>query len=399
MSLNTITEAIKDIKEGKMIIVIDDEDRENEGDLVMAADAASSEKINFMISEAKGLVCVPVIDEILEKVKIQNMVTKNTELHNTAFTVSIDANRKHGVTTGISAKDRAKTIQVLIDPKCTSEDLVSPGHIFPLRARKMGVLRRAGHTEAAVDLARLAGFSAAGVICEIINPDGSMARLEDLKQFAKKHSLKIISIKDLITYRIQHESFIEEQEVINLPTKYGEFKLHSMKDTLNNKLHLALTKGNIQEEEKVLVRIHSECCTGDIFHSLRCDCGEQLDKAMQLIEKEGKGAILYLRQEGRGIGLENKLKAYKLQEKGLNTVEANKKLGYEADLRDYGIGAQILLKLKLKKLKLLTNNPKKIIGLEGYGIQIVERIPIIIPKNKYNKKYLSTKKNELGHIF
>ena len=396
---NKIDDAIEDIKRGKMVIVVDDEDRENEGDLIMAAEKVDADKINFMISKAKGLVCVPITDDIIDRLSLKQMVKNNNEVHQTAFTISIDASPKHKVSTGISAEDRAKTIQVLIDEKTTQEDFVQPGHVFPLRARKMGVLRRAGHTEAAVDLARLAGLKPAGVICEIIKDDGKMARLDDLKIFAKEHALKIITIQDLISYRQQKETFIEEQVSVKMPTKFGEFQLHSFEDTLNKKTHLALVKGDIDLVNSNLVRVHSECCTGDIFHSLRCDCGEQLAAALQIIEQKGSGILLYMRQEGRGIGLENKLKAYKLQESGLNTVEANLKLGFKADLREYGIGAQILKKLGVKKIDLLTNNPKKIVGLKGYGLEICKRVPIIISKNKYNEKYINTKKHSLGHLF
>eukprot|EP01047_Picozoa_sp_COSAG01_P000753 COSAG01_NODE_14_length_41020_cov_40.702133_45_plen_400_part_00 len=398
MKFDSIASAIEAIKNGKMIIVVDDEDRENEGDFVMAASKVTRESINFMITEGKGLVCVPITEEIIDKLGLKDMVKHNTESHKTAFTISIDASKKHGITTGISAADRAKTIQLMLDSKSSKDDFVSPGHIFPLKARNMGVLRRAGHTEAAVDLARLAGAGSAGVICEIIKEDGSMARLDDLRVFAKKHDLKLINIQQLIAYRNEHESFVEAEDIVDMPTKFGEFKLHSYKDTLNNKTHLALVKGNIKKQKSVMVRVHSECCTGDIFQSLRCDCGEQLKAAMQAIEKESCGVILYMRQEGRGIGLENKLKAYVLQEQGYNTVEANEKLGFKADLREYGIGAQILKKLGIEKIRLLTNNPKKIVGLSGYGLEIVERVPIIIPKNKYNEKYIDTKRNELGHI-
>lgn len=397
MTFHSIKEAIDDISNGKMIIVVDDENRENEGDLVMAADKVNTESINFMIRFAKGLVCVPVTDYYLDRLDLKDMVINNKDVFRTAFTVSVDASEKHGVSTGISASDRAKTIKTLISKTCGKDDLVSPGHIFPLRARQMGVLRRAGHTEAAVDLARLAGLSPAGVICEIINDDGSMARVDDLIVFSKKNNIKIITIKDLIEYRLKQEHFVEKREIVNMPTHYGNFKLHSFKDILNDKLHLALVKGDISDKKPVLVRVHSECCTGDIFSSLRCDCGDQLKAAMKRIEKEGSGVILYLRQEGRGIGLENKLKSYVLQEQGYDTVEANKKLGFNADLREYGIGAQILRSLGLSKLKLMTNNPKKVIGLDAYGLEISSQEPIIIKSNKYNRKYMETKRDELGH--
>ena len=396
-SFDSIKDAINDISNGKMIIVVDDEDRENEGDLLMAAHFVTEEAINFMIKHGKGLVCVPVTDTILNRLNIGQMVQKNTESHQTAFSISIDAHEKHGVSTGISAADRAKTIRVLIDPESSEDDLVTPGHIFPLRAREMGVLRRAGHTEAAVDLARLAGLSPAGVICEIINEDGSMARVPDLEVFAKEHQLKMITIKDLIKYRLEYESFVTEVEEVDMPTDYGHFKLHCFKDELNNKYHYALVMGEITE--KMLLRVHSECVTGDVFGSQRCDCGPQLHTAMKLIAENGSGMVLYMSQEGRGIGIANKLKAYKLQEQGLDTVEANNALGFSADLRDYGVGAQMLRKLGVKRLDLITNNPRKIVGLEGYGIKVESQVPIKIEPGKYNQKYLSTKKEKLGHLF
>jgi len=398
IKFDSIDEAISDIANGKMVIVVDDEDRENEGDLVMAAHYATPEAINFMIQQGRGLVCVPVTDQILDKMNIKDMVIKNKDHHNTAFTVSVDAAPKHNITTGISPADRSKTIQVFTHPNSTKEDIVSPGHLFPLRARKMGVLRRAGHTEAAVDLARLAGLSEAGIICEIINENGEMARVPDLIKFAAQHRLKLITIKDLIRYRIKKERFIERVEQVDLPTKFGSFVLFCYKDILNDKLHVALAKGDIKNKKSVLVRVHSECLTGDVFHSARCDCGEQLNSAMTMVEKNGSGVILYMRQEGRGIGLENKLKAYKLQDTGIDTVDANKALGFPPDLRDYGIGAQILLDLGVKNLDLITNNPTKIVGLEGYGLKINKRVPLVVQSNEYNQKYLDTKSKKMGHI-
>lgn len=396
---NSIESAIQDIANGKMVIVLDDEDRENEGDLVMAAHFATPESINFMIKYAKGLVCLPVTDTILKKFDLQQMVSINKESLNTAFTVSIDGSEKHGVTTGISASDRAKTIQLFISPNTSQADIVSPGHIFPLKAREMGVLKRAGHTEAAVDLARLAGLSPAGVICEIIKDNGEMARRDDLLLFAKKHQLKIVTIKDLIRYRIQKECFIKKIETVKLPTKYADFKLVCYEDLINKKYHFALTLGKWKKGEPVLVRVHSECITGDVFGSFRCDCGPQLNTAMKYIADKGVGAILYMSQEGRGIGIANKLKAYKLQENGADTVEANEALGFKADLRDYGVGAQMLLDLNITKLNLLTNNPMKIIGLEGYGLCIESRVPIEIEPCQHNQHYLSVKKGKLGHLF
>ncbi len=395
---DSIESAIEDIKNGKMVIVLDDEDRENEGDLIMAAHFATPDAINFMIKHAKGLVCLPATPEIIDKFDLKQMVPKNKEKLKTAFTVSIDGSQKHGVSTGISASDRAKTIQILINPNSTEDDIVTPGHIFPLRAREMGVLKRAGHTEAAVDLAKLAGLSPAGVICEIIKENGDMARRDECFKFANIHHLKIITIKDLIHYRIQKERFITKVETVNMPTDFAEFKLNCYKDEINDKYHFALTLGDWTIDEEVMVRVHSECITGDVFGSQRCDCGPQLFTAMDMVAKNGKGAILYMSQEGRGIGIANKLKAYKLQEEGADTVEANEKLGFNADLRDYGVGAQMLLDLGIKKIQLMTNNPKKIIGLKGYGLEVVKRIPIEMSPGKFNKKYLSTKKNKLGHI-
>jgi 3,4-dihydroxy 2-butanone 4-phosphate synthase / GTP cyclohydrolase II len=399
VQFNTIDEALTDIANGKMVIVLDDEDRENEGDLVMAAHFATPEAINFMIKHARGLVCLPATDTILDKFKLKEMVPNNKEKLKTAFTVSIDGAQEHGVTTGISASDRAKTIQLFISPDSTDTDLVSPGHIFPLKAREMGVLKRAGHTEAAVDLARLAGLSPAGIICEIIKENGDMARRDELMTFAKEHDLHIITIKDLIQYRIQKERFITKIETVKLPTDMAEFNLTCYKDNINEKYHFALTLGTWKKGDPVLVRVHSECITGDVFGSQRCDCAPQLHTAMQMVADNGSGAILYMSQEGRGIGIANKLKAYKLQEEGKDTVEANESLGFKADLRDYGVGAQILLDLNIETLQLITNNPKKIVGLQGYGLQVDKRVPIEISPGKYNKDYLSTKKDKLGHLF
>lgn len=396
---NTIEEAIEEIANGHLIVVVDDEDRENEGDLVCAAHFATSDIINFMIKNGKGLVCVPVTDQIINRMGINEMVSQNKDEFKTAFTVSIDGAKEHGITTGISAAERAKTIQILINSLSSGKDIVSPGHIFPLRAREMGVLKRAGHTEAAVDLARLAGFEPAGVICEIIKENGEMARVPDLINFVKEHNLKIITIKDLIKYRVQKEKFIEKTETAKLPTSFGEFDITCFIDLVNKKEHIALTRGNVKDAEKVLVRVHSECLTGDVFHSARCDCGEQLHTAMKMIYERGVGVILYMRQEGRGIGLANKIKAYKLQEQGHDTVDANLQLGFKDDLRDYGIGAQILLDLGITHIDLITNNPKKIVGLEGYGLTIENRIPLVIEPGEHNKEYLNTKSKRLGHLF
>ncbi|GIV30589.1 MAG: riboflavin biosynthesis protein RibBA [Bacteroidia bacterium] len=396
IKLNTIEEAIEDIKNGKLVIVVDDENRENEGDFVTAARNATPEIINFMAKHGRGLICAPLIEDRCEELKLDLMVQNNTVVHQTPFTVSVDL-LGHGCTTGISASDRAKTILALIDPKTKPEDLGRPGHIFPLKARKEGVLRRAGHTEAAIDLARLAGFEPAGILVEIMNDDGTMARLPDLIKIAKKFDLKIISIADLIAYRLRTESLVERVVQVKLPTEFGQFDLIAYKVITDGQEHLALIKGSWKEDEPVMVRVHSSCMTGDIFHSHRCDCGPQLQAAMQMIEKEGKGVIVYMNQEGRGIGLINKLKAYKLQEEGLDTVEANLKLGFAMDQRDYGIGAQILRDLNVKKIRLLTNNPRKRIGLAGYGLEIVENIPIQVTPNPHNYHYLKTKKEKMGH--
>jgi 3,4-dihydroxy 2-butanone 4-phosphate synthase / GTP cyclohydrolase II len=394
--LNTIEEAIEDIKQGKIIIVVDDEDRENEGDFLAAAEMATPEMINFMATHGRGLICAPIIEDRCEELNLELMVGKNTAEYETPFTVSVDL-IGNGCTTGISASDRSKTIQALVDPNTHPSVLGKPGHIFPLKARKGGVLRRAGHTEAAIDLARLAGLTPAGVIVEIMNEDGTMARLPELKLIAKKHQLKIITIKDLIEYRIQNETLIEKEVDIQLPTNLGEFKLHAFRQLTNNQIHLALSKGEWEEDEEILVRVHSSCMTGDIFGSCRCDCGSQLNTAMRMVEKEGKGVIVYMNQEGRGIGLLNKLKAYKLQEKGRDTVEANEELGFKADSRDYGVGAQILRSLNVKKIKLMSNNPQKRTGLMGYGLEIIENIAIEIDSNAHNDFYLKTKRDKMGH--
>jgi len=395
---NKIEDAIEAVQNGKMVVAVDDKERENEGDLVIAAEKITPKAINFMITHAKGLVCVPMSGERLDQLELKQMVYDNKESHSTAFTISVDAQAKHGVSTGISPLDRAKTIEVLINPKATKDDLASPGHIFPLRVKEGGVLKRAGHTEAAVDLAKLAGLYPAGVICEIINADGKMARGEELVAFAKKHKLKIVSIADLISYRLKRENFIKKICAVNLPTAYGDFIAHGYEDMRNGDFHIALVKGKIKGKQAVLVRVHSECLTGDVFGSKRCDCGEQLAKALEKIEFCGQGVLLYMRQEGRGIGLANKLKAYHLQEKGYDTVSANHALGYAADLRDYGIGAQILADLGLSTIRLMTNNPRKIIGLEGYGLKVSQRVALEIAPNEHNEKYLCTKSEKLGHI-
>jgi len=396
MGLSTIPEAIEDIKAGKFVIIVDDEDRENEGDLTLAAEKVTAEAINFMAKHARGLICLPIIGKRLDELRIPLMVGENTSNFSTAFTVSIEA--KHRVTTGISAADRAETVKAVLDPATQPEDIAQPGHMFPLRAREGGVLVRAGHTEAIVDLARLAGLYPAGVICEIMNEDGSMARLPELEAMSEKFGIKIIAVSDLIAYRRRTEKLVHRVAETKLPTRYGEFTAIAYRSDIDPDEHLALIMGDISGEEPVLVRAHSECVTGDVFGSLRCDCGEQLTLAMEAIAKEGRGVFLYMRQEGRGIGLHNKMRAYALQDKGLDTVEANISLGFPPDLRDYGIGAQILADLGLRKVRLLTNNPKKVIGLEGYGLKVVETLPIVTQPNPYNLHYLETKQKKLGHI-
>ncbi len=394
--LDTIESALEDIRNGKLLIVVDDEDRENEGDFVTAAANVTPEVINFMSTHGRGLICASITEERCAELNLQPMVSDNTSLHETAFTVSVDLIGQ-GCTTGISAHDRAKTIQALVNKDTRPEDLGRPGHIFPLKAKRGGVLRRAGHTEATIDLAKLAGFEPAGALVEIMNEDGSMARLPELIEIAKRFDLKIISIKDLIAYRLEKETLIKEEVKVLMPTIYGDFELIAFTQLNTGETHLALKKGNWQKDEPVMVRVHSSCMTGDILGSLRCDCGDQLHHAMQMIEKEGKGLILYMNQEGRGIGLINKLKAYKLQEQGLDTVEANIKLGFGMDERDYGIGAQILRQMGITKMMLITNNPKKRVGMLGYGLEVIKTLPIEITPNIHNEKYLFTKRDKLGH--
>lgn len=394
--LNTVAEAIEDIKNGKLIIVVDDEDRENEGDFVTAARNVTPEIINFMATHGRGLICAPIVEDIADKLNLTMMVTDNTAPHDTPFTISIDLKGK-GCTTGISASDRSKTVQALIDPETKPEDFGKPGHIFPLKAKRGGVLRRAGHTEATIDLARLAGFEPAGVLVEILNEDGTMARLPELLKIAERFDLKIISIEDLIEYRMQQERLIERVVEVEMPTKYGDFKLVAYNQTTTNENHLALVKGTWEKDEPVLVRVHSSCLTGDILGSLRCDCGEQLHEAMKMVDEAGKGVVLYMNQEGRGIGLINKLKAYKLQEEGKDTVEANLALGFQMDHRDYGVGAQILRDLGVSKLRLMSNNPRKRTGLIGYGLEIVDNVPIEVCSNPHNEQYLRTKRDKMGH--
>ncbi|HMJ65153.1 MAG TPA: bifunctional 3,4-dihydroxy-2-butanone-4-phosphate synthase/GTP cyclohydrolase II [Candidatus Binatia bacterium] len=395
-TFDSIEAVIDDIAKGRMVVVVDDADRENEGDLIMAAERVTPVAINFMAKFGRGLICVPTTSERLKQLGVEEMVTQNRESFKTDFQVSVDAAK--GITTGISASDRAQTIAVMAEPTAVPEDLVQPGHVFPLRARPGGVLQRAGHTEAAVDLARLARCRPIAVICEILSEDGSMARLPDLMKFSRKHRLKICTIEELIKYRRQREKLVQRIEVVRMPTEYGDFDLYLYRATTDGQHHLALVKGHVAGRPNVLVRVHSECLTGDVFASRRCDCGPQLHQAMRQVAEEGRGVIVYMRQEGRGIGLVPKILAYKLQEKGLDTVEANLKLGYKMDLREYGLGAQILADLGLKTIRLLTNNPKKVVGLEGYGLEIVEQVPIRVRPNPHNEKYLKTKREKLGHL-
>jgi len=393
---NSIESAILDLRQGKMIIVVDDADRENEGDLIMAAQFVTPENVNFMAKHGRGLICVPTISERLQQLGIERMVRQNRETFKTDFQISVDAAR--GITTGISAADRAQTIRILAEPTAVPEELVQPGHVFPLRARPGGVLQRAGHTEAAVDLVKLADCRPIAVICEIMSDDGSMARLPELRKFAKKHRLKIYTIADLIHFRRTREKLVERIEVVHLPTEFGDFELYLYRSKIDNQHHLALVYGDVAGKSGVLVRVHSECLTGDVFGSRRCDCGPQLHSAMRQVAEEGRGVVVYMRQEGRGIGLVPKIKAYKLQEQGYDTVEANQKLGFGMDLREYGLGAQILADLGLKTIRLLTNNPRKVVGLEGYGLEIVEQVPIKVKANPHNLRYLNTKREKLGHL-
>jgi 3,4-dihydroxy 2-butanone 4-phosphate synthase / GTP cyclohydrolase II len=396
IQFDTIDDVLEDIAEGRMVIVTDDADRENEGDLVMAAEKVTPDAVNFMATHARGLICVPISNDRAEQLGLQRMVLQNREMYRTDFTVSVDAAR--GVTTGISAFDRATTILAIANPHSGPDDLVQPGHVFPLRAKDGGVLRRAGHTEAVVDLARMAGLQPAGVLCEILHDDGTMARLPELMEYRKKHNLRICTIQSLIAYRRVREKLVELEQVVKLPTEYGDFDLHLYRSTLDGNHHLALVKGTIDKTRATLVRVHSQCLTGDVFGSRRCDCGNQLHAALRQISEEGNGVLVYMRQEGRGIGLAAKIHAYKLQEEGLDTVEANAQLGFASDLRDYGLGAQILFDLGVRKFRFLTNNPKKVVGLEGYGIQMVEQVPIRCEANPHNAKYLETKRSKLGHL-
>ncbi len=395
-SFNTIDEAIEAIRAGEVVVIVDDEDRENEGDFVCAAEKTTPEIVNFMVKLGRGMVCVPLTEQCMEDLQLGMMVDGNTALHGTNFTVTVDY--VHGTTTGISASDRAATIRSLADPATRPTDLARPGHIFPLKAVQGGVLRRAGHTEAAVDLSRLAGLQPVGVVCEILKEDGSMARTTELFAIAAEHQLKIITVNQLIEYRVQKEKLVKKEIITHLPTRYGAFELHLYTNTMDNQEHLALVKGDISDGEPVLVRVHSECLTGDTFGSLRCDCKDQLNAAMMMVEREGRGVVLYMRQEGRGIGLANKLRAYNLQDSGFDTVQANIELGFRDDLRDYGIGAQILADLGIKKMRLLTNNPKKVVGLKSYGLEIVERLPIESLPNDINEPYLRTKRDKMGHL-
>ncbi len=399
MSMNnfsTVDEAIEDIRDGKIVIVVDDEDRENEGDFIAAAENITPEIVNFMATHGRGMICAPITGERADELGLELMTPVNTAMHGTPFTVTVDY--KSGTTTGISAADRAATIKALADPEIGAQDFARPGHIFPLRAAEGGVLRRTGHTESVVDLTRMAGLRPAGALCEILNPDGSMARLPELMEISRKHNLKIISVRSLIEYRLQREKLVKRVVTAVLPTEFGDFSIYVYQSETDRKDHLALVKGTITPDEPVMVRVHSECLTGDVFGSMRCDCGDQLHAAMLQVEKAGQGVILYMRQEGRGIGLVNKLKAYNLQDEGMDTVEANEKLGFKPDLRDYGIGAQILRDIGVGKIRLLTNNPKKVVGLHGYGLKIVDRVPIEIPITKQNERYLQAKRDKLGHL-
>jgi 3,4-dihydroxy 2-butanone 4-phosphate synthase/GTP cyclohydrolase II len=396
LQFDTTDDVVSDVARGRIVIVTDDADRENEGDLVMAAEKATPETVNFMATHGRGLICVPISNERAEQLGLQRMVAQNREMYRTDFTVSVDA--AHGVTTGISAHDRATTIQAVANPKSTPDDLVQPGHVFPLRAKDGGVLRRAGHTEAAVDLACMAGLQPAGVLCEILHDDGTMARLPELMEFRKKHGLRICTIQSLIAHRRVREKLVELEQIVKLPTDYGDFDLHLYRAKLDGGHHLALVKGKIDQNKPTLVRVHSQCLTGDVFGSRRCDCGNQLHAALRQIQEEGNGVLVYMRQEGRGIGLAAKIHAYKLQEEGFDTVEANARLGYPSDLRDYGLGAQILFDLGVRQFRFLTNNPKKVVGLEGYGIQMIEQVPIRSEANPHNAKYLETKRVKMGHL-
>ena len=399
MPFDRIEDAIQDIRDGKMVIVADDEDRENEGDLVCAASAITPEIINFMATHGRGLICLALTAERADELELRPMSEHNTEALSTAFTVSVDAAARFGVTTGISAWDRAKTIQVCLDPESKPGDLRRPGHVFPLRARAGGVLRRVGQTEASVDLARLAGLTPAGVICEILNDDGTMARRPQLEEFAARHDLKFVTVAQIVAHRLQRERLVHREAEAVIPTPFGDWRIIAYRNDVDQHEHVAMVKGEVEAQEGVMVRMHSECLTGDVFHSLRCDCGEQLDAAMQQIEQEGRGVVVYLRQEGRGIGLIHKLRAYNLQDQGMDTVEANEALGFRADLRDYGIGAQILLDLGLSSIRILTNNPKKIVGMDGYGLSVTEQVPLMVAPNPHNTSYLRTKRDRMGHLY